>query len=534
MNLLPLLVPALAVGLTCSRAAWRDPALSRSQQFGLAALLTLGFTLALSSAAALWLEQVGDPWNAARLTPAIALHYGFPLYYPLEHGPVLSTVVGPVAFLAYWPIGFLPASPNLLILAASALNLLAFALIVHRLLSAVSPDPLVRALATLVALQLAQLFPPLRYSLFCIHADAPALALGAAGLLLLQSPAPQLGWRSALLTALCFSLATWAKQSLAPIFPAAILLLALRHDRTSVLRFVGASAAVGLLVSSLFVVWLGFENLRLNMFAVPAHHPWLQMSLSTGEIFPRVSAVGAAAHVKVLVAAMLQIVRAHWPLFALFAFVLTTRWLRPPADATRWPRSPWAGFALTAVALLPTAATGRVKLGGEVNHESFSVFFLALAFVGWLADSTASGSPSTQRWRALAVACVLAAITAPRLTEFSGWPTLRANQNDTALRYDLAHPGRVYFPWNPLTSLLSRGKLEHFDYGVFDRNLGGATVTPAHLAEGLPAPRPIIASYIAHHDHILRKYFPDYVPLPPDPALPDWKLYGAPTASPVR
>jgi hypothetical protein len=527
MSLLEPLLPALVVGLFVARIVGRSTELAPGARLWLAAIAALAAATAALGAAALWLGQTGDPWNGARLAPSIALHSGYALYQPLETGPVLSTVVGPVAFLAYWPVGFLRASPTTLVLAAIALNLVVFALIVFALLRRVTSDPSTRLFAGIVALQLSLLVPALRYSLFCIHADAPALALAAIGILVVLSPLG-LTWRGAALAALCFSLATWAKQSLAPIFPAVIMLVAMRDGRSAALRFVGACTIVGTAVSATFVVWLGFDNLRFNMFAVPARHPWLQMNLSTGEIYPGLTAVGAVAHGKVLVAAILQIVRGAWPLFALFAFLLGERLLRRSPGESRWPRTPWAAFALVAVALLPTAATGRVKLGGEVNHESFSLFFLVLATVAWLAEHPVS---LTRLCRLGAVAAVLLLVVGPRAAEYPGWRAAHENQNETAFRYDLAHPGRVYFPWNPLTSIVAEKRVYHFDYGVYDRNLGEAPVTPAHIALAIPSPRPVIASYIAHHDHILRKYFSDYVPLPADPELPGWKLYGPPSAS---
>src|SRR5258708_30347802 len=114
---------ALAAGAVAFAKIYRGTDEAAAVRFALAALAGLAATFTLMEVAALWLAQTGDPWNAARLAPAIALHHGFRLYYPLHEGPVLSTVVGPVAFLAYWPIGFLRGSPTTLILPASALNL---------------------------------------------------------------------------------------------------------------------------------------------------------------------------------------------------------------------------------------------------------------------------------------------------------------------------------------------------------------------------------------------------------------------------
>jgi hypothetical protein len=525
---------ALVAGGLAARATWRATGIPSIWRSVITLIAALGAIVGVLAVAALWLDQPDDPWNACRVAPVVAARLGFKLYQPLETGPVLSTVVGPVAFLAYWPLGWLRSSPTGLILAGSAANLLAFALLGRALLRRIPAAPGARALAGITALQLVLLSPALRYSIFCIHADAPSLALGTFGVVILVGATPKLTWLRAAGAALCFTLAVWAKQSLAPIFAAAVLALALRDGWRPAARFVVVSGVVGSLISAALVAWLGFATLRLNMLDVPAHHPWLQMSLTSGQIYPALSAIGALARAKVLLAAVLNIVRSAWPLYALFIALLARHATVRSMPGRWWPRTAWGLLFLVSVVLLPTAALGRVKLGGEVNHESFSLLFLVLAFVCWLAERAppVPTDPATadrlQLVGAAGVVAVLLLLTIPRILDYRGWTDACLNQNEIAFRYDRAHPGRVYFPWNPLTSLLAEGRAFHADYAVFDRNLGGARVTPDHLTRGMPASRPLIASFIAHHDYILHTYFPDYVLRPADPELPGWKIYGPP------
>jgi hypothetical protein len=515
---------AVATGAAAFRAVFRDSDGAPPLRATLAGVAGLAATVAVLASATLWLQQAGDPWNNARLTPAVALHYGFQLYYPLHEGPVLSTVVGPVAFLAYWPIGFLRGSPTTLILAACALNLVITCLLLVALVRRLATGPALRWLVALVGVMLAVFYPALRYSLFSIHADAPALLLGGIGAGIVIFARDGLSWTRCFAAALCLALAVWAKQSLAPIFLAVALVAALHHGMAAALRFLAASVVSGATVSAVFVGWFGFSNLRDNMFAVPARHPWHQMNLATGEIFNGLNPVGVVAHLKVLLAAALVIVRESWALLAVLLAALAEHALgsRP---GRRWPRRAWAAWFLIACGLMPTAAVGRIKVGGEVNHESFAIFFLVAAFLCWLASvAFERGRPLPVR--AAAVLLVLTVVTAPRVLEYPGWRNTWENQNESAYRYDLRHPGEIYFPWNPLTSLFAEGKLYHFDYGVFDRNLGGARVSPEHVRAFLPAPRPVIASFIAHHDYLLHEYFPDYRERPALGELTGWKIYG--------
>ena len=482
-------------------------------------------TVAVIAIAALWLGTPHDPWNAARLTPIVALQGGTALYQPLDQGPVLSTVVGPMAFIFYWPICLLlPSSPTPLILAAGALNLFSFAVLLFSLLTRFRVSQREKLLAALVAVHLALSFASLRYSLFSIHADAPALILGATGCgLLILSDGP-IGWGRAITATTLLAVAVWSKQTSAPLYATALLVALNRDGMRGFLRMGAACLGSGALVSASLILSCGFEELRSNMLTVPLRHPWMQMSLTTGEIFKSVLAVGTAAKIKVVAAECLHLVRTNWPLFAALLAAFALGLARAPLKTLF--RSRWASFGLTAILLFPTAALGRTKVGGEINHESFVILFLIAAFVCWLLEAEFPVGT-----RPVVIVCVLTPLAlsnAPRLMEYPGWRSANDNQNEAAYRYDKSQPGRIYFPWNPLTSVLNDGKVYHFDYGVFDRDLGGAEVSRQHILAGLPSPRPLIASYVAHHDYILRKHFPDYVRRKADPDLPDWQIYGPP------
>ena len=532
MTVIDYLVFSLAIGAGAVAAAMVYPRNDTANPWALtlSVLAGLGLTFTLIEAAALWLGQTGDPWNSARLTPVIALHHGFKLYYPLHEGPVLSTVVGPVAFLPYWPVGFVSGSPTTLILVASGLNIAAFSLLGAWLVRRLPGSGLSQLAAWCLGAQLVLLYPALRYSLFSIHADAPALLLCGFGACLLMQKEQLLSWPRCVGIALCLSLAVWAKQSVIPVIAAALLLAFLWDGHRSAGRLAAASLVAGTILSLGFVAWFGFEELRDNMLVVPSRHPWLQMSLASGEIYPQLTAVGSLARTKVLAAAALQILRANWPLFALLAYALFQSATGSSVGRWRWPRTCWAGFFLIALVMLPTAAAGRVKVGGAVNHESYVVFFLAAAFVCWLVETGKPGEP-LHHLRTAVPLTLLLLLNGPQVLDYPGWAATWRNQNEISYDYDRKHPGAVYFPWNPLSSLLAEGKLYHFDYGVFDRNLGGARVSPDHLQKHLPSPHPVVASYIAHHDYILNTYFPGHIPLPANTELPGWRLYGTASQS---
>jgi hypothetical protein len=469
--------------------------------------------------------QPFDPWNGARLAPPVSLRFGYALYYPAETGPVMSTVVGPMAFLAYVPVVLLPGSPADLIIAGSAWNLVLLAIPLTLWLRSGATVVLSRGertIAGLVLMQAAIFSPALRYSVFCIHADAPAIAgLLCATMLLFASPtepSPRMLW----LAGAASILAVAAKQSLAPGVPALLGLVWWAVGARPARTFALAAAVIGGFLGVFWVARYGFQTLWSNTMAVPLLQPWMQCDWLTGEILQHITAVTAAAKLKALVAAHFAFLRGIWPFLVLLAGWWC--WCRCQGRALRSLASLRCGL-LTAC-ILPGTIAGRLKEGGEVNHESFALAVLLLAVACALTEFAAAGV-RVRPWLAVALGVSLL-VNAPELRELRDARRLGESQGDVVFRYLRAHPGGIYFPWNPLSSLLAEGRLYHFDYGVFDRNLGGLAVSPSHLRAHLPGERPLIASFIAHHDYILHTYFPDYVEMPSVPELPGWRIYGLP------
>src|SRR5207253_1569440 len=64
---------------------------------------------------------LASDWNGSRLAPIFALVRGYRLYYPATEGPILDTLYGPVAVLAFLP-ATLFRTPTAAILAAGALE----------------------------------------------------------------------------------------------------------------------------------------------------------------------------------------------------------------------------------------------------------------------------------------------------------------------------------------------------------------------------------------------------------------------------
>jgi hypothetical protein len=60
------------------------------------------------------------------------------------------------------------------------------------------------------------------------------------------------------------------------------------------------------------------------------------------------------------------------------------------------------------------------------------------------------------------------------------------NGREALFQFCLAHPGEVYCPWNPVTTLLADKKLYHFEWGFLDRKYSGQIPPPEAIALNLP------------------------------------------------
>jgi hypothetical protein len=67
------------------------------------------------------------------------------------------------------------------------------------------------------------------------------------------------------------------------------------------------------------------------------------------------------------------------------------------------------------------------------------------------------------------------------------------NVPEVALRYEVRHPGRAYFPYNPMVSLLSNGSVYHVDYTIYDREITGYPLTSQQIEAGLPSGFRVVA-----------------------------------------
>lgn len=442
-----------------------------------------------------------SPWSEARLAPAIGMWKGWPLYSPAESGPINGWIYGPVAPLLWSPAA-LAGTPSYALRIAAGIDvlLLALPLVLAALMGSMRGSR--PAWAALLAIGLLPFFYPTWYALRILGTDSAAVALGASGCLVLALPGRNRELRlhvAALLTVL----AVWAKL-VEGLLPAAQLLwLALGSDPGAVRRYFWRLAIWGFGLSAAFVLGFGPEALVYNMWTIPSHHP---VQWTAGQAW-------AAAGGLVLMTLPL------WVGLAVTGSIL--RRSNPPAFRCL------VLFALVAVAVVPLGLMANGKLGGDRN-SLHSVYYLLVANVVALAHLEFPAGAATEkflRW-VLPLGALAALLLAVR--PLRGVHEFSADTSAEAFAFAQERKGQVYFPWNPLATLLADGNASHFEYGVIDRLYAGVPLSPARLARDMPPQVRWIAYPRSHPTrHLMQEQFPQFSRTQ---VLENWTLYSVPPA----
>jgi hypothetical protein len=410
--------------------------------------------------------------SASRIVPAVALARGFPIYAGPDAGPIIDFMYGPVAALAFLPAA-LAATPSGALAVAALLNALWFfgpMAWLHR-----------RAGAGLawVGFVLFVLWtlrdPGLVFSALTIHADAPALGLGALACGLLLGP-PRLA-----ASALAMVLAAAAKQTMAPLALALLGLVLARDGARAAARFAAWAAGFGVAAAAIALAVFGLEPLLFNMVTLPARMPWYGEATAGGwgaVGFPpgRWPTVGFTATL---------LGRLAWlpALVAVGTLVLAPR------------REPGALLAAAAVVLTPIAVVSAAKVGGFFNTFSVVTYFLAAAAtIGLVRVASADGRAAAVARLVLFVGLVACAVDVargpagvagvrPTLARLAAWD---ANPQSRAHRAARAHPGELGLPWNPLATLLAENRLDNNEIGAWNRDLAGIAIPDALWRRHLP------------------------------------------------
>lgn len=532
----------------CSRTA-RLPAMERYLYLALPAILLFSLDVIWDQSAA----NLNFNWSPVRLAPAFAIKYGEPLYPGVSEGPVSGHIYGPMAALAYLPATVCDSPTTALRvggLIAASLFFLPVLLFFRKTMRDQDRSWLWAFWGWAWMLLLVLRSDTLLYNAFMIHAEAPALGFATAAFAVLWSRQSLTGKTlnvQYLLAALLALFSLWSKQTMLPLVVALPTYLWFAQGRSAALRFGACLAITAALTIAVFAYWFGGHRLWLNEIVIPSHHPWLRSITDTN--LPWIYDGDLQARLSVLTQACLGLLRRCAKALLIIAVILIWQRFRQRSAEekpswktmlTHWLRQPWGLCLWTACWLVPTSLLGRVKVGGDSNAYGPATFFVCLAAALWLIHTVRDATKGKQSFSPLIARLAVAAILSLNLL-VAWFVASSANHSeqaashsmDKALTYARSHPGQVYFPWNPLLTLMSEHKSYHFAYGVFDRDLADMPVTPEHFQSGLPADLQEVFYADGDERQLLAKRLTNFTHEVRLPELPGWVILRADQSAPA-
>jgi hypothetical protein len=451
-------------------------------------------------------------WNDPRLARGIALWYGYHLYPGRDaREPIIGTMHGPFPYLLDSCLALLKHDPTLLLIAGCTLSCMLYfgsVLWLHlRAGRSVAGAYGFFACSTLLLASPGGAFSGLR-----VHVDALALcfAMLAAGMVARGSP-PRA--RTLAASAVLAMLAVASKQTMAPVAVALPFCVLMLDGRRAFARYVAVQIAAS---AAIFAAMLA-------LFRPPRDLLFNTLTLALGQ--PRTAAI-ASRTIQGLGQLRSDLAVALAPLILLTAFVaLDSGHIREKIAKHRW-----LVFLWLAALQLPMELRAWTTDGGADNHLGVVTLFVGLATTLGLVELWKTDAREKHAWAGIVARMLLVGMLLARLTLpgdiFRDLRMARSNPTQVAYNYERRHPGRVYFPINPLAVLLAEGSLTHLDDALFARELAGFPVSQEQLAAGLPSGYEWVAypPWQAPRAAILKRLVQDKLPVEV-PELKGWRVY---------
>jgi hypothetical protein len=450
-------------------------------------------------------------WNDPRLARGISLWYGYRLYPGRDaKEPIIGTMHGPVPHLLYSCLAFLK-DPTLLLMAGCLLScVLYFGSVLW--LHARGKGGVAGAYGFFVCATLLLASPGGKFTGLGVHVDALALccAMLAAGMLARNSP--RRAW-TLTASAVLSMLSVACKQTMAPVAVALPLFVFAMDGGRASARYAAVQIAAA---AAIFAAMLA-------LFRPPRDLLFNTLTLALGQ--PRSVAIASRA-IAGLVELRSELAVAAAPAILLTALVaLDAGNLREKMAKHRW-----LVFLWMAALQLPIELRAWTTDGAAGNHLGVITLFAALAATLGLVALWKTDAGEKHAWTGLVARTMLVGMLAAHLTLpgdiFRDFRMVRSSSTQIAYDYDRRHPGRVYFPLNPLAALLAEGRLTHLEDALVGRERAGFPVSLEQLAAGLPAAYELVAYPPGQTPHaaILKRLVQDK-PLVETPELEGWRVY---------
>jgi hypothetical protein len=430
--------------------------------------------------------SAGVPWNAARLAPSFALAQGLPIYALRDSGQQLGWFYGPGFVIWNLPVTLL-SGPTPALFAAGVWNILTWLVPVALVLRAAGVAAgWMTGVGAALAGGLLLGNSVTRYGFYFIHVDALCVGAGLLACVFLHR-AVQPGksaWLYAATAALL--LAIWTKQLAVMLVPGMLIWLWRSGHRPLASRWV-FQVLVGGAISAISVfVWFGTEEVIFDLWLVHSRNPWR----------------GGFA---LLLTELGRLLASAWvwlPLGLLVGWLHRTGPRKMPTAAS----SLVGLLGWCALLQLPTGLLALLKAGGGLNSlhpvHYLLVMFLIVAFHAF-ARPVAVAARAGVLWVA-ALVVPLGNATVFALNPGSHWKIPQSHERLLAMARE--QPGRYYFPWNPLVTIIADRRVQPLDDALYCLWNVGLEIPAEKVRAAVPR-NPIILYEEPAQSHFALRYF---------------------------
>jgi hypothetical protein len=453
INFLTFLLLSLFLGGVSLAFAWKTG--DRSPDSWVVHGLT-GILASLSSL--LLLTAVGfipDDWSATRMSVPLSLFYGYPLYSELESHPANANFYLPFGFLGFLPaayLGYLFHSPSVCLLLGWATTMLFYFFPFYLFIRRFEINNKIKLNLFLLCVIITLSTPSLRYVATMIHVDACGF-LCIATALALTLPIPSTNVIPSkvdfVISGIALGISVFIKQTFWPLTLVLFLLIILHYRNASKNFIISFFITVFSCICSIVAL---FDIRTIWSYAFNAAS----------------SAPDGCSALQSLVAFL----NINWPLlfasstlFCLLSCYKRSNFQRPFINSI-------IGTIFIFLCAFPLSIYTFTKLGSDSNHFIFPsalLLFLSLYFLSQIVKNNPKNN--------IIFLAVISLFLFPSYTyikTYCGWYLWVNNPHEVAYRVCKKYPDHsLYFPWQPMASLLAYGKMYHIDQAVFYEEVNG-------------------------------------------------------------
>lgn len=411
-------------------------------EYGLIGLLGALASMLLMTA----FSFVPDDWSANRIAVPVSWLYGYPVYSSLENDPSNCNFYLPFGFAGYLPtalFSYFVKSPSFCLLSGWIQTLAFYFIPFIILLSRLKLNRARFVSLLLLGIVISLSNPALRYVATMIHVDAFGIfSIGTAVALLFPIVNNELTKQEFIISGCLLGLSFFIKQTFIPFSILLILWAVFWYRANSINMLMGllTTTVCGIIVTS---------------FVVDVRLMWLYGYESSSSV----------PNVRGFADSFVEFNKICWP-FYLMGIVLV--WFIGYQSIFK---KGWAAFILILgiISSLFSIYT-YTKAGADVNHFALPLYLFVLLILLLIAQKNTSPAETSIKFGR--VLCICGLLSIPQalifLNTYCGWYLWVNNSHKQAHEFLIKNPGtQIYFPWQPLASLMVNEKMYHLDQGLY-------------------------------------------------------------------